>query len=90
MKGICDKIEITISSSEGGIGVLGKKVEVHKRFNVLSSQNVEMKSFTVIQDKQTGVQYLVTEGMQGIAVNPLVDGNGKIIVSPVDVEENKG
>lgn len=70
--------------------MLGKKQEIQKRFNVLSSENVEMRNFTVIQDKQTGVQYLVTEGMQGIAVNPLIDGNGKVIVSPVEIEENKG
>lgn len=87
MKEICDKIKITKSSSEGGIGMLGKKEAVQRRFNVLSSENVEMKTFTVIQDKHTGVQYLVTEGMQGISVNPLIDGNGKVIVSPVEIEE---
>lgn len=39
----------------------------------------------IIVDQQTGVNYLlVTQGQQAVAVTPLLDESGKVVVTPVE------
>ena len=55
-----------------------------KRFAVTSEQTINFAGISVIQDVQTGVNYILAQGSTGLAITPLVDKDGKILVSIVE------
>lgn len=52
-----------------------------KRFEVIYKQ--DMGSYKILLDKKTGVQYLLATNGYGGGVTPLLDREGKPIISPV-------
>ncbi|MEH2939390.1 DUF6440 family protein [Lawsonibacter sp. JLR.KK007] len=58
--------------------MFGKK---EKRFSVK-----EMESYSgsgtirIIDDTKTGVNYIMTEGVGGSSITPLLDSNGKVMI----------
>jgi len=49
-----------------------------KRFTIIEKQSLGMTGKTaVLQDKQTGVQYLLIQAGYGCGVTPLLDREGK-------------
>ena len=45
-----------------------------------------VKGFYVVVDRETGVNYLVAKFGTGVGLCPLIDKDGKPIVTPVDAE----
>ena len=63
--------------------MFGKKEE--KRFAVLHEESTGfMTSCSVIVDKQTGVNYLLITQGQGSGLTPLLDRDGRPVVSTRD------
>lgn len=54
-----------------------------KRFIVKEEQAIGMSAIRILIDTQTGVNYLNTAGEIYAGLTPLLDENGKVIVSPV-------
>lgn len=54
-----------------------------KRFIVKEEQAIGMSAIRILIDTQTGVNYLNTAGEIYSGLTPLLDENGKVIVSPV-------
>lgn len=55
-----------------------------KRFEELYYEDLNFGSIRIIEDKKTGIQYMITVGtgnIQGLAITPLLDKNGKPISS---------
>ena len=52
-----------------------------KRFEVLHEENISgLKSVSILRDKETGVQYLLTVAGYAGGLSPLLDKDGKPIV----------
>lgn len=63
--------------------MFGKKQD--KRFAVLYEESVGfVTSCTILVDKTTGVNYLLTVHGNGTGLTPLLDAQGKVIVSTRD------
>ena len=63
------------------------KEKKDKRFEVTEmegSQLSESGLMQVIVDKETGVNYLFVKSGYGAGLTPLLDAEGKVIVTPVD------
>lgn len=61
--------------------MFGNKNEAEKRFYIKSSENVSsLGRIIVLVDRNTGVNYLQTWVGTGIAITPLLDGNGQVVV----------
>ncbi len=58
-----------------------------KRFVKIYSQEGFSKSFEIIADKETGVQYLVTSSGYGHGVTPLLGNDGKPVIRTVFDED---
>ena len=67
-----------VLQTSGGMIMFGKK---EKRFSVK-----EMESYSgsgtirIIDDTKTGVNYIMTEGVGGSSITPLLDSNGKVMI----------
>ncbi|GKU27684.1 DUF6440 family protein [Clostridium folliculivorans] len=59
------------------------KNEKEKRFNIISDEMVNFMSVTVVQDSKTGVNYMITQGTSGLSVTPVLDKDGKILITEV-------
>lgn len=59
------------------------KSEKEKRFNIISDEMVNFMSVTVVQDSRTGVNYMITQGTAGLSVTPVLDKDGKILITEV-------
>lgn len=60
--------------------MFGNKEENKKRFKIKSvDTNKYIELYTVV-DLETGVNYLITMGANGISTTPLYDVNGNILV----------
>ena len=51
-----------------------------KRFEEVYDQGV-LKRFSIIVDKETGVNYLCIDQSNGVAITPLLDSQGKIVIN---------
>lgn len=58
-----------------------EKKEKARRFDIITEQTVNMAGITVIRDNQTGVNYLLGQGVNGFAAIPLLDKAGKPLVT---------
>jgi len=54
-----------------------------KRFIVTEEQTIGMGGLRILVDTQTGVNYLNTASEIYAGLTPLLDENGKVIVTPV-------
>lgn len=50
------------------------------RFEVALKEHIGGGTLKIIRDNETGVQYLVSSGIGGSGMTPLLDENGKPIV----------
>ena len=60
---------------------MNKKQE--RRFIKVYSQGYS----EILVDKETGVNYLFHESEYGAGLTPLLDANGKVLVTPIEDEE---
>lgn len=57
------------------------KNKKNTRFEYISSEGSEFSAkFTVVLDKQTGVNYLMANSGYGLALTPLLDREGRPII----------
>lgn len=59
-------------------------MEIHmgnKRFEVREKQYLSGGIIKIIVDTKTGVNYLVTSGMGISGMSPLLDSNGKVVIT---------
>lgn len=54
-----------------------------KRFKVLYEEGA-VSVYKIIQDRETGVNYLFTAVGSGGGITPLLDRNGTVVVTPVE------
>lgn len=52
-----------------------------KRFVRVFEENCGIGTAQIIVDTQTGVNYLVREGMVGLGITPLLDDKGEVVVT---------
>lgn len=52
-----------------------------KRFEVREQQQISGGIIKIIVDTKTGVNYLVTSGMGVSGMTPLLDSNGKVVIT---------
>jgi hypothetical protein len=52
-----------------------------KRFEVREQQHISGGIVKIIVDTKTGVNYLVTSGMGVSGMTPLLDSNGKVVIT---------
>ena len=64
--------------------MFGKNKNDMERFKVIDEQTMNMTGITVIQDIQTGVNYIMAQGINGFGIIPLLDKDGKPMVSTVN------
>lgn len=55
-----------------------------KRFETIHSQPGMAKSFEVIVDLETGVHYLLAKSGYGGGITPLLDKDGKVMITPLN------
>lgn len=67
--------------------MFGNKQKKEKRFKILTEESSGLTSFTVIQDRETGVQYLFTQGVNGCNTTVLYDSIGQHLVTEAVEEE---
>jgi hypothetical protein len=61
-----------------------KKEEKH-RFKIVSEESINLTGLTVIQDRKTGVNYLMAQSMNGgISTTPILDKNGNPLVTEIE------
>lgn len=53
----------------------------NKRFETIECHKEFMSIYSVVVDKQTGVNYLLIKSGYGVGLTPLLDENGKPIVT---------
>ncbi|MDE6714392.1 MAG: hypothetical protein K2K20_11720 [Lachnospiraceae bacterium] len=53
----------------------------NKRFEVREKQHISGGIIKIIVDTKTGVNYLVTSGMGISGMTPLLDCNGKVVIT---------
>ena len=51
------------------------------RFEVVENSSLTLGSAIVLRDKQTGVHYLLVKFMHSIGITPLLDSEGKPVIS---------
>lgn len=66
--------------------MFGSKPKKDKRFKLISEDTIGLTSFTVVQDMHTGVNYLITQGVNGLSTTILINQNGEPIITPVEKE----
>ena len=59
-----------------------------KRFEKVYSQ--DMGCTMILRDKETGVEYLYVSGGSGGGVTPLLDAEGRVVITPVSHGNIKG
>ncbi len=68
--------------------MFGKEKEP-KRFTIRVQQTLGVNgAIQIIVDKKTGVNYLNTLGAGASGLTPLLDENGKVVVTPVKTEDD--
>ena len=55
-----------------------------KRFRVAIEESMGLGAVRVIIDTETGVNYLNTLGEGNSGLTPLLDENGKVVITPAD------
>lgn len=61
-----------------------KKDKKAKRFKVVSEETLGFSTATtILLDQETGVNYLVVSGAAGQGVTPLLDAEGKVVITPM-------
>ena len=61
-----------------------KKDKKEKRFKVVSEEAFGFSGVTtILLDQETGVNYLVISGTAGEGITPLLDAEGKVVITPV-------
>ncbi len=61
-----------------------KKDKKEKRFKVVSEEALGFSgATTILLDQETGVNYLVILGTAGEGITPLLDAEGKVVITPV-------
>ena len=55
--------------------------DVYKRFDVVYEQSTLLNETIILRDKETGVQYLFVQRGYSGGLTPLLDADGKPIVS---------
>ncbi len=61
-----------------------KKDKKAKRFKVVSEETLGFNTATtILLDQETGVNYLVVLGAAGQGVTPLLDAEGKVVITPM-------
>lgn len=51
-----------------------------KRFNLKEEENYSFGAVRVIVDTKTGVNYIMTVGVGGSSITPLLDSDGNVVV----------
>lgn len=69
--------------------MFGNKKDKDKRFDIITQETVYTAGITVIRDSQTGVNYLVGQGVNGFAITPLLDKDGKPLVTLLEDKHNE-
>lgn len=54
-----------------------------KRFKVLYEEG-SIYAYRILQDTETGVNYLFTSGGSAGGITPLLDRDGQVVVTPVE------
>ncbi|MBO4978843.1 MAG: xylan 1,4-beta-xylosidase [Clostridia bacterium] len=57
-----------------------------KRFERIYSQNTMSGSAAILVDKETGVNYLYCQGGYSGGLTPLLDSEGKVVITPIPKE----
>ena len=52
-----------------------------KRFEIIENQSGFVQEYSVLVDHETGVNYLILNSVNGCSITPLLDRNGKVIVT---------
>jgi hypothetical protein len=73
-----------ITKIERVIVMFGKNKNDIERFKVVDEQTMNMTGITVIQDIQTGVNYIMAQGINGFGITPLLDKDGKPMISDIN------
>ena len=56
-------------------------VRKEKRFNVKEAESYSGSgTIRIIVDTKTGVNYIMTEGVGGSSITPLLDSNGNVVI----------
>ncbi len=63
--------------------MFGKKEEKEERFRVIYSQG-RLVQIQILQDTETGVNYLVRNGDGGTAINVLLNRDGKPAITEIE------
>ncbi len=63
--------------------MFGKKKDKEERFKVIYSQGT-LTQIQILQDIETGVNYLVRNGDGGTAITVLLDKDGKPVITNVE------
>ena len=63
--------------------MFGEKKEKNGRFEKVYSQG-QLEAMEIWVDKETGVNYLYHAAGYGAGLTPLLDKDGKVIVTPVE------
>jgi hypothetical protein len=66
--------------------MFGNKPQKDKRFKLISEESFNLTSLIVIQDTKTGVNYLITQGVNGLSTTVLLDEDGNQLVTEVEKE----
>ena len=70
--------------------MFGNKEEFEDRFITISQHKVGNKHFyrniMVIKDTETRIQYMIVTHPDGVGITPLLDTEGKPIITPAETE----
>lgn len=57
--------------------------DVHNNFVELSDENLDTSNFMcIVEDKQTGVEYIVVYRYSGVSITPRLNSSGKPVEGP--------
>ena len=60
--------------------------EKERRFEKIYSQSTMMGNATILVDKETGVNYLYCQSGYSGGLTPLLDSEGKVVITPIPKE----
>ena len=70
------------------IAMFGKEKKP-RRFRIVTEECVGLGAARIIVDTMTGVNYLNVFGEGNSGLTPLIDENGKIVITPVTGQEEQ-
>ena len=53
-----------------------------KRFRIIEEEGLGLGAIQIVVDTRTGVHYLLASGTGGLAMTPLLDSGGRVVIGP--------